>query len=205
MEMNATTVVKKEPTPIDVWMSLFTFQPQLNQPLYLPRLDLQRLNDKFAEDYCKYFKWHFNDSHRSFLTARWNPDSQYEFSYWHRMHDGSNWGKFMLSIAKNTSRSLICTWRSADYDSEKPIPCFVMMWASRIKTALDLTVVFRSRDVIRRMIPNWYAIKLMQRDIANELNLTPGLVNDFSMRWFYKQEDMKKIKPLLRKYSPKEE
>lgn len=187
--------------PVKVWLSLFaTSSPK---PLWLPRLELEQLSSTFAEDYCKYFKWHFDDSQRSFLTpVIGNP--KYQFSYYRRLHEKRSWGKFENEAMHGSSRNIICTWRLKDHDyGEERIPCFILLSARIRQGWLDFTVVFRMRDIIRRMIPNWYALKTMQMEMAGRNHLGVGVTNDLSLDWFYTAGDRRKIAPLIRKYEGK--
>jgi hypothetical protein len=190
--------------PIKVWLSLLTHVPP-PRPLWLPNLELSQLTPEFADDYCKYFRWHYDDSLRSFLTPKLgNP--KYQFSYYQRMHEKGTWNKFEKEVMHRSSRNMICTWRLIDHDyTDARIPCFTLLSARIRQGCLDFTVVFRMRDLIRRMIPNWYALQRMQLDMATKNHLEIGVLNDLSLDWFYTAADRSKIASLLRKYGEKYE
>jgi len=169
-----------------------------NSLLILTRLD--SIDQDFLERYSKTFSWHFRDSERSLLT----PDVSnpiYEFSYYDRIHThfGIDQLDFMLTGLKLGSRSrVICTWdQRSDLRTKELIPCLTLLQFDIKDYCLDMSVVFRSRDIVRRLIPNWNALAKLQKSCADKLNMKPGWISDYSLKWFYRKEDFERLRSIL--------
>ena len=162
-------------------------------PLYL-NLDLKFLASKFRDNYSKAFPWHLKDCERSLLT----PDISnplYEFSYYSRIHESTDFESFIAAIKRNAGNAILSTWRRQDYanDNQRK-PCLLILSAKLREGFLDFSVVFRKRDIIRRMPGNWFALYKLQQEISTQLGSTPGYLHDYSMDWFYQQQDLEKLR-----------
>ena len=165
--------------------------------------DLKKLSRDFLDSYSNIFGWHFRDSERSLLSSKIsNP--KYEFSYFDRIHShfGFDQLEFVLEGLRNGTRSrVISTWdQTLDMRTKEIIPCLTLLQFSlddSLPRKLDLSVVFRSRDIVRRMVPNWNALDILQRQCADALHCEQGVLIDYSLKWFYTEADYSRLFPIL--------
>lgn len=189
----------REAEPIDAFFQVLDLG--VNGESLLIETDLRLLDQDFVSRYSKEFSWHFKDSQRSLLTPDIsNPD--FEFSYFNRIHNHFGFDQlyFVLGGLKKGSRSrIISTWDpKVDMETKALIPCLVVLKLSiSDRNELDLGVVFRSRDIMKRMIPNWVALDVFQRNCADLIGLKQGILSDYSLQWFYRHDDLQRLKGIL--------
>jgi len=186
--------------PLDLFKSLLSLG-QLNGKALFMNVDLKLLDQAFVDKYGEIFGWHLKDSYRSLMTDVVN-NPKYEFSYFNRMtkHFEINQLEHVLSNIrlKKLRQNMITFWDpKTDLTSDTIIPCLTALSFFIHEDILNLGVVFRSRDIVRRLIPNWSALKYMQTRIAESEGFKCGTLADFSFQWFYRQEDYEKIKAIL--------
>lgn len=179
----------------DVFMNMIEFSnAERNLPLET-YVDLKELetSKEFIEKFKKVFPWHFQDSQRSFLTDKIN-NPVYEFSYYQRMriHFGINQ---IEAAIKNPRMNLISTFDpKKDFSEKGRVPCFMQMYLLRNKDTIDFVVIFRNRDICRRVIPNWVAFNELQKEICKKMKLKQGITVDISIRHFTKGFDIDKLR-----------
>jgi thymidylate synthase len=152
--------------------------------LSLDSILLKRLNAEF--------KWHFRDTQRSFLTKMERPLTRYEFSYYSRMHD--HFGFDQTVKVRENMNNVVCNWDpKVDFDNH-PRPCFLTLKLIPEKEFLNVSVTFRTRDVLKRMVPNWIAIKVFMEEECKVAGKKMGKLFDYSNQVMAKKEDLAKVK-----------
>ena len=187
-------------SPVDLFKALLSTGKLNGGPLFMS-VDLKLLDQVFVDKYGEIFGWHLKDSHRSLMTDVVN-NPKFEFSYFDRMtkYFGINQLEHVLDSLrrKDFRKNMIVTWDpKIDLGSNSLIPCLTALSFNVSDSALNMGVLFRSRDVVRRLIPNWSALKYMQTRISESEGFRCGTLADFSFQWFYRQEDYEKIRPIL--------
>ena len=186
--------------PIDLFKALLSTGQLSGGPLFM-NVDLKLLDQAFVDKYGEIFGWHLKDSHRSLITDVVN-NPKYEFSYFNRItkHFEIDQMKHVLDSLrrKDFRKNMIVTWDpKVDLASDGLIPCLTALSFNVSGGELNMGVLFRSRDVVRRLIPNWNALKYMQTRISESEGFQCGTLADFSFQWFYRQEDYEKIIAIL--------
>ena len=199
LDFASSGIFLEGPYPINCFKELL--QEEISSGNFLLiHTDLNLLDLDFLTKYADLFRWHFKDSQRSLLTSTIS-NSQYEFSYWNRIHEYFKVDQLKQAIQElhdNKQCRPISTWSpNEDLLASGIIPCLMTLQFSKVEDQLNLTVVFRSRDIIRRMIPNWNALKILQQQTADTLKLRMGSLYDVSLKWFYKDLDLVKLSEIL--------
>ena len=153
--------------------------------------DLSFIEEKLA----KVFPWHFNDTKRSLLTDKIiNP--KLEFSYYLRLHSHFNGIDLLDNMVSKygTTKSFTSLWDSSvDNSAEGRVPCLsVMSLISEPDGSCSMFVLFRSRDLVKRMPFNWFFIDKLHKELCQKLNVKQGILYDYSVFAFAKQEDVQK-------------
>lgn len=162
--------------------------------------DLKKLDRSFIEQYDDAFHWHLKDSTRSLNTGDL-ADPKFEFSYYDRIHKyfGINQMDLALQelVTEKRSRPIVLWDPKVDLQAKNLIPCLTMISFNINFNEVNMSVVFRSRDIIRRLIPNWNALQFFQERIANSLSMKVGTLTDFSLSWFYRNDDLERLRKVL--------
>lgn len=148
-------------------------------------------------DYAKVFPWHLKDSIRSFTTTELNNDT-YEFSYRRRLEghfEIPKTGIYINQIGNNP----YSTWDPAvDLNSNGRKPCFMNMFMNTKKGVTDFTIIFRRRDLCKRIIPNWFGIDFLEKEYCKINNTKQGKTVDISIDYFIEEGDFKKLIEVLK-------
>jgi thymidylate synthase len=162
--------------------------------------DLNALKPEFIEKYDNVFHWHLRDSMRSLMLEE-VKDPKFEFSYYNRLRKyfGLDQVQNMYLQLKTQGYSRpIVTWDPRiDLTTKELIPCLMSISFRTVGQDLAMSVVFRARDIVRRLIPNWNALAAIQKEVASEMKLSMGTLTDFSLSWFYRQDDLERLRKIL--------
>lgn len=162
--------------------------------------DLKKLDKDWISKYDDAFHWHLKDSTRSLNTGDL-ADPKFEFSYYDRIHKyfGINQMDLVLQelVTEKRTRPIVLWDPKVDLQAKNLIPCLTMISFNIDFNQINMTVVFRSRDIIRRLIPNWNALQFFQERIANSLSMKVGTLSDFSLSWFYRNDDLERLRKVL--------
>jgi len=190
LEMNAITV--SNPYPMKAWKEVID-KFYRGVPCFL-ETDLNNLDvesDLFYR-YCQSYKWHFRDSHRSLLIKMERNLTPYEFSYYDRMRE--YFGIDQVEMARKHPNNIICNWEVGKDHKKRPRPCFVTAKFIPDKEFLHLSVTFRTRDVIKRMYPNFVALRFFLNEQASLLNKKPGKLFDYSNQIIADNQDLARVR-----------
>lgn len=149
-----------------------------------------KLGGDLIEKHQGLFPWHFRDSIRSFNDPSIIDLNKYEFSYANRISEYFTINQ--LERAMYNFKHPIVLWDPAVDLNTTPRPCLMMIKFFAESKVLNMQVVFRRRDLIRRMIPNWFCLGEIQRKVAEERKMTVGILYDYSLDVFYNNDDKKK-------------
>ena len=188
--MNAIIVNNNH--PMKVWKEIID-KFYRGVPCFL-ETDLNNLDIKsdLFQKYYKSFKWHFKDTHRSLLINMERKLTPYEFSYCDRMH--KHFGFDQVEMVRNKSNNIICNWETGKDHNRRPRPCFVTAKFITEKSFLHLSVTFRTRDVIKRMYPNFVAFRIFLDKQASLLNKKPGKLFDYSNQIIAENKDLANVR-----------
>ena len=138
------------------------------------------------------FQWHFRDSCRSLLNKMERPLTLYEFSYYDRLHD--YFGIDQVAKIRENTNNIVCNWDpKKDFDNH-PRPCFLTMKFIPEKEFLHVSVTFRTRDVIKRMYPNFIALRILMEEQCKIMNKKMGKLFDYSNQIMTKKEDLANVR-----------
>lgn len=141
------------------------------------------LSDKYA--------WHFRDSHRSLLIKMGRNLTPYEFSYYDRIHSFFGFDQWEMAMKK--PNNIICNWDHGDHE-RRPKPCFVTAKLLAEGKFVHLSVTFRTRDVLKRMYPNFLALRIFMQETAERMNKRVGKLFDYSNQIIADSDDIQAIK-----------
>lgn len=189
--------------PFTVWKMLIeSYEKNKDEFPLIIETDLKKLDDKLKNIYQKYFDWHFRDSMRSFLTdSIWNP--KFEFSYYRRMHTAFSVDQIeevKKKILTDPRKAVISIWSPSIDLYGDIIPCFMNLYVKKYKDDLNFVVVFRSRDIVKRLIPNWYALKIIQENMSKDLSMNVGNIIDISINYFTLFDKLQTAKDIIKEY-----
>ena len=150
-----------------------------NSPMYI-ETDLNNIDvsSDFFNKYKSMFKWHFNDSFRSVLVKMKRPLTKYEFSYYNRIYD--YFGVNQEEIISRNFNNIICNWDSKSDYKNHPKPCLLTAKFIQEKEYIHLSITFRTRDIIKRLYPNWIALRIFFQKICDKHCKKMGKLFDFS-------------------------
>lgn len=133
------------------------------------------------------FPWHWNDTARSFTSLEVDGKFGYRKSMVRRF-------KVDQEANMRNKGYVVSMWNPAT-DNSQPTglkPCLLTMkLIERDNGQIDLCVTFRSRDMLRRMIPNWFQLLEILKRMAKDKRRTPGYLYDFSYEAFWREDDLK--------------
>jgi len=143
-----------------------------------------------------------------------NPEEEAEYTYYQRLRDYdvffiNEWRlngidqieyiKTKIAESAMTRRAVAVTWRArTDIESESP-PCMDLLKFNVWKGKLNLTVVFRSHDLIGGWINNVYALIYLLKEIAESINLEVGFLEVVSCDGHFYKNDQDKIQRIKAK------
>lgn len=193
--MTIKPIIIQNDCPIETLYTLLEIYE--NQcPLFI-ETDLKniKLDSDFFKKYYSTFQWHFRDSHRSLIQRMHRKLNRYEFSYFDRIHDYFDVDQ--IEICREKPNNVVCCWDSRNDFTNSPKPCLLTMKFIRDKQYLHISVNFRTRDIIRRMFPNWIALRCLLEQEARLLNKKPGKIFDYSHQIMAKEEDVVKLRNIF--------
>ncbi len=177
--------------PLEAWREVIKkFQPGC--PLFV-ETDLSQLDldSCLFKKYYDSFKWHFRDSHRSLMIEMQRALTRYEFSYYDRIH--TYFGVDQLKHIRNKPNDIICNWDPVKDPTNQPKPCFITLKLIPDGKHLNISVTFRTRDVIRRLYPNWVVLFALLQEECKLRNRKPGKLFDYSNQVMARKEDLLRV------------
>lgn len=160
------------------------------------------LHDDLIKWHRKTYAWHHNDTIRSYtqrkLRAHGNNGKRTDFAYFNRATEYFGYDQFSSHRAQ--PNKLMCLWDpSMDGDTYgEHNPCLVLVKFLRDGRHLNLTAIYRKRDLLKRMVGNLHMLTLWLNSEAKERRLKAGTITDFSMEATYDedalQQQLKKLK-----------
>lgn len=188
--MNA--IVIKENNPLDCWKYVVS-NFNSGVPCFLEtEISLLNIEDPLFNRLSNEYKWHFRDTYRSFFKKMNRNLTRYEFSYYERMHDYFDQDQIKTILEK--PNLILCNWDPNIDRINNPKPCFITAKIIEEGKFLNLSVTFRTRDIIKRMIPNFLAFRIMLEKICNVKNKKMGKLFDYSNQIIAKSQDIEKVK-----------
>lgn len=184
--------VKKEMIKLKTYTSAHASLDHFNSMLRLVKkdeptyfeFDINDLSEELLDRHRKLYPWHFKDSIRSFTNDNITNLSKYEFSYQNRFKK-----YFKVDQFDYANKSIINTW-DPKIDLFAIIkPCLLILKFIRDGEYLHLSVVYRKRDLIKRLIPNWCCLCVLLTEQAQKFNLKPKLLLDYSIQATYNDKD----------------
>jgi len=173
--------------------SLKAFNAMLDRvsdgPVYF-ELDSARTNVEIFKRHEKLFNWHYKDSIRSFTNANIENLTPYEFSYANRFT--KHFGMDQLKRVKDDHSKILITWDPKVDLYKSPKPCLLLLKFFEENNKLHLQCVFRNRDMIRRLIPNWLCLLNLLQSVAIQKGKKFGNLYDYSLWSYAKQFDLDK-------------
>ena len=162
-----------------------------NNPIFF-EFDLKKLSDELIDKHRLVFPWHFKDSVRSITNSNIKNLTPYEFSYSNRFikHFGIN----QIELCKSNLKNIVLTWDPKIDLFNFPRPCLLAIKFIKDGKFLHLSVVFRNRDLLKRLIPNWYCCYIILNNISKDLSLKTGKLFDYSIQSMYNDNDYQKWK-----------
>jgi len=162
---------------------------EVSKPLYV-ELNPKLTSEKLFNKYKKVFEWQWIDADKRAFNFR-DTSKKSSTTYVHRIFEHK--GNQFKSCLKN-SGSVICIWDPLLDANTYPRPCFFSMKFLVEKDYVHGVVVFQLRDLLRRMIGNWYHCGKLLNMYADKRNKKVGLLYDFSMKTQWHEEDLYKWK-----------
>ena len=152
------------------------------------------LSDELIAWHKKKYPWHHADTIRSYTQKRLrkhgNNGKREDFAYMNRAAKYFGYDQFVEHRAQ--PNKLICLWDpslSGDMLGEHN-PCLVLVRFQKDGRFLNISAVYRKRDLLTRMIGNLAMLAVWLRKEAEHRKLKPGRITDFSMS---SQYDEKKL------------
>lgn len=166
--------------------SLMLDNHKQREPLYFS-FDLQKLNKEILERYRTLFRWQYRDSLRSFTNPDISDLTDRQLSYANRFQE--YFGVNQIEACLANPKLVATTWDPKRDLTRTPRPCLLSFRLIQDGKWLHIAVVFRAREMLRRMVGNWYCFMEFQREICEKRDLKPGKIYDFSMEaWFQKSD-----------------
>jgi len=142
----------------------------------------------------KTYPWHHADTIRSYtqkqLRKHGNHGKREDFAYMNRAAKYFGYDQFVEHRAQ--PNKLMCLWDpslAGDILGEHN-PCLVLVRFQKDGKFLNLTAVYRKRDLLRRMIGNLAMLVVWLKKEAERRKLQPGLITDFSMSTQYDEKKL---------------
>lgn len=145
--------------------------------------------DDLIRHHIDKFSWHHDDTHRSFTSLK--ADSK--FGYRKRMV--RYFGVDLESALIDGDTDVVGIW-DPRVDHRQPSgskPCLMSLSVNQVHGTklLDMLVTFRARDILRRMIGNWFHLINLLHNVAAARGKQPGRIYDFSYTAWYRSNDLK--------------
>ena len=133
-----------------------------------------------------------------------NPEDEAEYTYYQRLReyyiilngvtfDQINAIKQKIGDNWQTRRAVAVTWQPWSDPSSSDPPCMDLLKFNVWKGKLNLSVVFRSHDLIGGWLNNCYALIYLLKEIADALNLEVGVLDIISFDGHFYKNDQDKI------------
>ena len=131
-----------------------------------------------------------------------NPEEEAEYTYYQRLREygvpyaGIDQIKNITSKIEcnpSTRRAVAVTWQPYNDSHARDPPCMDLLKFNVWKGKLNLTVVFRSHDLIGGWLNNVYALIYLLKEIAESLNLKVGFLEIVSCDGHFYKNDQDKI------------
>lgn len=133
------------------------------------------------------FPWHHEDTRRSFNSLQ----ADGKFGYRKRMVRYFNID--LEEALLDGSTDVVGIWDPRVDHRQGPgsKPCLMSLSVMTVDGMLDMSVTFRARDMLRRMVGNWFQLINLLNVIAVARGKKPGRLYDFSYTAWYKPGDLK--------------
>ena len=150
-------------------------------PIYF-ELEISKINKKIIARHQQLFPWHQAALLKSMTDPRKEPPS-----YLYRLTE--MFGVDQIKVNKTHMNNLMCTWNPKTDITNSNKPSLILLKFLKDGKHLNLSVVFRHRDLIKRLPGNWYVLTKFLNDKAKCLKLKPGKLFDYSMAASFHIED----------------
>jgi hypothetical protein len=131
------------------------------------------------------YPWHHNDTIRSYtqgaLREHGNRGKKTDFAYFNRAIKYFGYDQF--AAHRRHPNKLMCLWdpsKKGDYFGEHN-PCLILIKFTERGKHLDMTAVFRKRDLLKRMIGNCCMLLLWLNNEAEARKMKAGTITDISL------------------------
>ena len=143
--------------------------------------------DDLIQHHLDTFEWHHKDTERSFTSD--SPDGR--FGYRKRMI--RYFGVDLENALLEGKTNVVGIWDPRVDHRQQPgsKPCLMSLAINEVSGVLDMSVTFRARDMVKRMIGNWYQLQLLLEEVANTRGKRVGRIYDFSYTAWYQSNDLK--------------
>ena len=111
-------------------------------------------------------------------------ESEFSYTYHERLFENPNQINYIvkkLLEEPTTRRAVACTWRPEHDEKEPNCPCLQYVQCTLNDGQLDMTVLFRSNDMLSALGSNMYALTYLQKYIAELINYPVGTYTHISI------------------------
>ena len=155
------------------------------------------------ESYFVFSEKELGDYYPHVMSAKRIEGTSYTYGQRLRSNEGHDQIKKMIEDLKKTNytrRAMAVTWKiSEDFDSEHP-PCWVLLQGLVQNGKLFLTAYIRSNDMFGAWPQNAFALRKIQKEIADAIGLTLGSLTTISASAHIYDRDWKKAEKILEEY-----
>jgi len=143
------------------------------------------------------YRWHHDDTIRSYtekeLRPRGNRGKRVDFAYFNRASKYFGYDQFEEHRVQRNK--LICLWDpSTDGDNfGEHNPCLILVRFREYEDMLDMNVVFRKRDLLKRMVGNWAMLTTWLFNESSMRERKPGVITDYSMECVYDRNEWERL------------
>jgi thymidylate synthase len=133
--------------------------------------------------------------------------SEHSYSYGDRLLEKNQTQNVINKLTEKplTMAGMMSIWYPEDLIKGNS-PCLTQIWVrASVDGKLDMTATFRSNDMFRAWQFNAYALRALQIQIANGLQMTPGVLTTVSFSAHIYQKDFEEIQLFLDRPQPKKE
>lgn len=142
--------------------------------------------DAYRISTCSSLRKTFMDEYANKLINGYSTYSTFEYDYHSRLFDyaGVNQIDYIVSKLREhpeSRRAQAITWMPDRDTSVKDVPCLQYIQCSIRNDVLDMSVMFRSNDMLLAFGSNAYALTMLQDTIAEQLDVGIGTYTHISM------------------------
>jgi len=172
---------------------LNSIQHHNNLYLYISNL---KIDENLLNAHKKLFPWHHKDSIRSFTNPDISKLTPFEFSYANRIQKYFGYSQLKHVLTNN----IINIWDPQKDPNSRVKPCLLVLKFIKTDNKLNLTVIWRKRDILKRLIPNIFCLINLLKNESIKHNLTPGIITDFSIQIILNENEKNKFINYLKNF-----